>query len=122
MRDLRADEKRQTREATHQLNGVRARRVISARQDFALERSALIGRQGSEKQDLQELWRLRTAQRRKAIEGLKTTGRIAAKDEALLEDSDRITAKRQFQDRADERASRSRNRSRGGRSRERSKE
>lgn len=111
LRELRASENNQKREATTQLNSSRARRIKSARQDYGLERGALIGRQDSEKADLQELWKRRTAQRKKSIEALKTTGRIAAKDEALLEDSDKITAKRQFQDKAHERA-RSRGRSR----------
>ena len=112
VRDLRQQENSQKRQATSQLQQTMGRRYKSARQDFALERSALIGRQRSEKVDLRERWRLRNEQKRKAIEGLEVTGRIAAKDEELVQDGDKITAKRKFKERTAEREGRSRGRSR----------
>ncbi len=116
LRALGGEQSGRIKEAVQMVTDQRNRRYQSGREDFTMDRQALIGKQAREKQDLQQRWIQRTKQRKAAISALKTKGRIAPRDEALLSDGEKITAKRQFKEKTErQEGKRTRKRPRGRR-------
>lgn len=101
LKALGAEQSQQIKDAVRMVSDNKTRRTKAARADFKTDRSALISTQTRQKQDLQARWKQRNKQRKAAIEALKTKGRVAPKDEELLEEGEKITAKRQFKERAE---------------------
>ena len=108
-----ASQSKQIKDAVRMLNSDRKGRMSDARQNINLQYQLLKDAQQAERKELQGRWQRLNRRRQEAVKQLVTRGRVDNKrDEDLLPDSDKITAKEQFKRAQEEKRTRARSRSR----------
>ncbi len=95
-RGFKADQRAYTRQAVADLNGRRGEKAAAAHDQFGLDRQSLINRQGDEKTDLQQRWRVRNEQKKRALEMISEQGRAEGAEDAVLTQSEIVAARAKF--------------------------
>ncbi len=108
---FKADQRAYTRQAVADLNERRGQKAVAAREQFGLDRQALIHRQRDERTDLQQRWKVRNEQKKRALKMIAEKGRAEAADDAVLTQDEVVHAREEFKRKA-KRQRRSRSRSR----------
>lgn len=112
LRELRREEKRQIKSAVSMVNGLNSDRLASARNDYSMDDTRLRDRHLSENRELRKRWSYYAEKKKAAFVALRAKGRIVGKDEELLTRGEKMTAKRQFEEKREARAKRPRSRTR----------
>ena len=116
LRELRKEERRQVKNATLMVDGVKADRLAAARHDLKMDGVRMKDRHLTERKELRKRWSVYAAKKRDAFKALRAKGRIKEVDENLVSLQEKHTAKKQFDDKQERTEKRSKGR---GRSRSR---
>lgn len=110
--ELRKEERRQIKNAVGMVDNRKIDRLKAARQNYKMSSERLSDHHDRERKELRSRWTDYAKRKREAFKALKAKGRINAKDEKLLSQGEKITAKRKFKEKTARNEGRTRSRSR----------
>ncbi len=99
---LKREQRYRMKDATAKCVDLRKVRSKSALQDFKLERSALMGKQKSEKEELKYRWKVRTSSKKKAVEAVISKAKVQHREEPTVVQAEKNTTRERFKERSNQ--------------------